>query len=521
MYVKTYFGDGTTDSSAILSSGSSPVINHSYCNSGTYSVKHVLCNSSTVLDTFLYSYTHTLCNSFPVNFYYDANSNCTKDISDDALSQAVMVEVDSNGVAIDTLSATSGLYYTAYGSVGDIYAFKILTTPVGFHTTCPSTGIIYDTIGISVYAAPARYMGMECVTSTNFDLSLHAVIHGTALNDQYGSIYVQNSYCMPTNATVTLHYSPKYDAAPRDMIPAPTSYSGNTIIWDLSSLSSTLSTPVHIQYGVWHGSSALYVGDTVHSSFIVVPTSGDADSTNNTEIVFDTVRAGYDPNEISVKPAGCIASGAASTQLQYTINFENTGNDTAHNIYVMDTLPLYVDATSMRIVMASHEMYTTKIKDAAGHNILKFDFPAINLLDSSHHGQCDGAVIFNIKTKPGLATGTDISNRAGIYFDVNPVVMTNKVTNGIGCPPSSVSSLQSAVTSPLVYPNPANDVLNIKVAENSYQSFTISNNIGSVILSGTLTKTNTQLNIQSLPAGLYFITLKGEQGTVAKKVVKW
>jgi len=43
-------------------------------------------------------------------------------------------------------------------------------------------------------------------------------------------------------------------------------------------------------------------------------------------------------------------------------------------------------------------------------------------------------VIFNIKTKAGLPSGAQIANYAGIFFDDNPVVMTDTVTNQIGLP---------------------------------------------------------------------------------------
>ncbi len=520
MYVKTYFGDSYTDSTLVPSAGVA-VINHSYGSNGTYSIKQVLYSGSTIVDSFQFTYSHLLCNSFSVKFYYDANSNCVKDTSDDFIGQPVTVEIDSNGTAIDTVSATSGLYYMAYGAVGDVYGFKIISGPAGFHATCPTSGIVYDTIGTGTYSAPIQYVGMECITSTNFDLAVFPVIYGSTINDQYSSIYVQNSYCMPVNATVTLHYSQKYDDAPRDISPSPTSVTAGTITWNLSSLSGALPAPIKLGYGLWHSSAVLNVGDTVHSSFFVAPDTGDVDTSNNHDEVIDTVRGGFDPNEISVKPAGCIASGTTPTQLTYTINFENTGNDTAHNIYVMDTLSDYVDVSSMRLVMSSHEMYISKLKDALGHNILKFDFPTINLLDSSHHGKCDGAVIFNINTKPGLATGTNINNRAGIYFDVNAVVMTNQVTNGIGCPVVNDVKPVSNNNTIDIYPNPVNNVLHIKLDAEKYQSYTISNSFGSSLLSGTLTGNNTQLNIQTLPAGLYFINLKGDGGNEVRKFVKW
>ena len=110
--------------------------------------------------------------------------------------------------------------------------------------------------------------------------------------------------------------------------------------------------------------------------------------------------------------------------------FENTGNDTAHNIYVMDTLSSNVNPSSLRILASSAEMNIIPIR-AGALNIIKFDFPNIQLLDSTHHNKCDGMVMFTINTFDGLPDGTAIFNHAGIFFDDNPVVMTNIVEDMI------------------------------------------------------------------------------------------
>ena len=176
-------------------------------------------------------------------------------------------------------------------------------------------------------------------------------------------------------------------------------------------------------------------GDTVNSLNIIYPFTGDADTSDNTEGHTDTVKSGYDPNFIEVSPSGYIPSGM---QLQYTVGFENTGNDTAFNIHILDTLADQLDPTTLRIVTASSAMniYTFH---ASGHTIVKFDFPNIDLLDSSHHDACHGMMIYTIKSKTGLTDCTHIPAKAGIYFDENPVVMTNTATNIIGIPPPTAA----------------------------------------------------------------------------------
>ena len=517
LYIKTWFGDATTETDTLSPASWCASFSHIYGSSGTYTIKTVLFNGILAIDSVSYDFTYQFCRTLPVGFYYDANSNCINDSGDHPGTLPLLVEVDSNGIAVDTISATSGIYYTVSGSVGDIYAFKVIATPAGFHITCPVGEIIYDTVATAI--TPVKYMGLQCNTGTTFDLSEHAVIPITGTNDQWANIYMQNQYCAPTAGTLTLHYSSKYAGYPYHINPPALSVSGHTIVWDLGSLSSTSATPAHVYYMLYSGGTALTVGDTVHSYFEITPETGDADTSNNHQIIIDTVKGGCDPNEMWVSPSSCIASGAAPATLKYTINFENTGNDTAHNISVYDTLSDNVNPMSMRIVMSSNEMYVSKLMDTVGHTILKFDFPHINLLDSSHYGKCDGAVIFTVDTKPGLTSGADIINRAGIYFDYNAVVMTNTVDNTIGCPGTlMVSNVE--VHEPLIYPNPANNLLHIDKITTA-TNYRITDLLGTAVQQGILEKGNNSVAIQSLPQAIYMLELIDIEGNrTVRKVVK-
>ena len=125
-------------------------------------------------------------------------------------------------------------------------------------------------------------------------------------------------------------------------------------------------------------------------------------------------------------------------------------------------------------------------------------------------------VVFNIKVRPGLANGTLITNRAGIYFDDNPVVMTNEVENIIGFPPKPIIASNNVS----LYPSPASNVMSISMNQGAYSSMIITNEIGQTIIQQALINTVTMLDINSLVPGLYYITFKGENGTQIQKFVK-
>jgi uncharacterized repeat protein (TIGR01451 family) len=360
-----------------------------------------------------------------------------------------------------------------------------------------------------------KNFGLQCTGGSAYDLQLNAVIGVTGENDQGGCISVKNNTCVSTTSTVTLNFSPKYTYNGH-CIPPPTTVSGNTLTWDLGAMQAGETGFINLNYVVYRSYGVFILpGDTVRSYFSITPISSDLNILNNTQINVDTVKSGCDPNEMFVNPPNCIPLD--SNQLKYTINFENTGNDTAFNIVVMDTLSPSLDPHSIRIVSATAYMNIYIFK-ANEYNIVKFDFPNINLLDSSHLN-CTGNVIFNINRLSSLPLDTTIENHAGIFFDQNPVVMTNTVKTIIGCTALSTSDIVKSLPAE-IFPNPANDEISLKTPSGAYTSFTITNAIGQLMMGEAISSTQTLLNIKSLPPGLYYMNLKGDLGTNVLKFVK-
>jgi len=135
--------------------------------------------------------------------------------------------------------------------------------------------------------------------------------------------------------------------------------------------------------------------------------------------------AAYDPNDKNGYPLGHgpehnIYPG---TELEYRIRFQNTGNDTAFLVVIKDTIDTEVlDLTTVRPGVSSHD-YTWDIED---ESTLVFTFENILLPDSmTNELGSQGFVDFKIQQQPNLPLGTQIENRAGIYFDINPPIITN------------------------------------------------------------------------------------------------
>lgn len=512
--VKSYFGDGTSNVTILASGTPSANILHAYTFPGTYLVKQVLYNAATPIDSVSFSYEYLYCHTLPIKIYGDNNSDCMFDSGDYYNYLPVTIQVDSNGVTIDTITATGGNYYKEYGPTGTVYKFSLLTAPAGMMVTCPSSGVLYDTIQAYVNTFAPKYFGLGCITTTDFDVAVY-VSGICGRHHSTHNILTDNSYCTATTPVLTMTFSPKYNFSSAN--PTPSSVVGNVITWDFTTVMSDspsvlVRTSFEVPSSVW-----LAPGDTIMCHYHLSPIIGDVDTTNNNCTTIDTVKFSYDPNEMAVTPAGTIVAG---TQLQYTINFENTGNDTAFNISVMDTLSPNVDIHSLRIVAASAVMNMAILKSGS-YTIAKFDFPGINLLDSSHHNFCDGMVQFNINTRSGLPIGTTIFNHAGIFFDDNPVVMTDTVEDIIGMHATGIAATSNA-SKVAIYPNPANGELTISIDNGTYSSAVITNLLGQEVISQTLplVATQTKVNVSRLPAGMYYIIFRGESGVKVLKFEK-
>jgi uncharacterized repeat protein (TIGR01451 family) len=509
--VLVLWGDATVDTVYCSNAAGQGHIHkyHSYALIGTYSIKSVLINANIHVDSATISYTNNGCyHLFSIGSYNDLNTNCAYDLGDIPNNFPLTIEVDSNNVPIDTVS-TPGLNIYQNGPPGTIYQYKVIATPAGMLVTCPVNGIILDTVSNLATQTTTKYFGINCTAVPVFDLAENVSV---CVSPYHGHINIDltNTDCNGTNATLVVNLSPNlpFDAS----YPPPTTIVGNTLTYNLTVASIY---PQYITIVVDSNQLPLLaVGDTFHTSYYLTPTVGDTDITNNTVIRVDTVHAAFDPNYKDVTPQGDIAAG---DELKYTINFENTGNDTAHNIYILDTLSDNLDPNTLKIVTSTATVYT-QVLAYGTHHLVRFNFPGIMLPDSSHHGLCDGNVVFTIQSKTALAPGTYIPNKAGIYFDYNPVVMTNEVVNRIPLP-QNVSVL-SAGSNVLLYPNPVSDILTISADAKSFSSIEISNTIGQLMLKQSIKQNETKVNVKALPGGIYFATMKGEGGSRTIKFEK-
>lgn len=171
-------------------------------------------------------------------------------------------------------------------------------------------------------------------------------------------------------------------------------------------------------------------------------------------------RFSYDPNEKLVDPQGDIEPG---TELDYTIHFENFGNDTAYAVTVEDSLPSGLDVSTLKLG-ASSDKYQLELGGDLNQPVLYFHFREIKLTGKKQDSiRSKGQLSFKIRSRENVVRGSKISNRAHIYFDRNAAVITEYVHSPIaqlGTPTETQSRMHSK-NRMILAPNPASGTVKI------------------------------------------------------------
>ncbi|MEO8146812.1 MAG: T9SS type A sorting domain-containing protein [Bacteroidia bacterium] len=423
------------------------------------------------------------------NVYFDNNNNGTKDLNENGIAGNLLYTTPFN-IAFNADSTGNYLFLTA--AVGDTLRPAL---PTNFCSSNPPyylTNGAASNVDFGIYFYPGiQDLAVDITNTNHFRPGFNTNIEVTVSN--LGTV------ALPGQLQVNLDSNLTYVSSSI----APSQIIGNAIFFITDTLYVLESQKISIQTET---NFMVPFGTQINCDASVQPIIGDTVPTNNYSQLTDSVVASYDPNE------KLCASGMYFTPTQvlngdemiYTIRFQNLGNIQADNIHVIDSLSDLFDFQSFRIISSSHDMHYF----IAGSAIATFYFdniflpPAITDEPGSH-----GFVKFAIKFKSGVSIGNAVANKAYIYFDFNPPIITNTATTIVADPPANLGVIENKSSSDLlIYPNPANEILNIKLMMKGVHSFNlvVYNQLGKVVKSSFVHGNNFTLNVNDLPNGLNY-----------------
>lgn len=231
--------------------------------------------------------------------------------------------------------------------------------------------------------------------------------------------------------------------------------------------------------------------------------------------------ASYDPNDKAAQPVGYDSAHYIYnyTPLDYKVRFQNTGTDTAFNIYILDTLSPYLDVSTLQMGASSHA-YTWQILP---DNVLRVDYNNIMLPDSNvNEPASNGFFRYRIEQQPNNPLGTVINNQAAIYFDLNPPIFTNTTFHTVGeefvkIGYVSVDNVEGQALQVKAYPNPFRDKITLEVQEEEFESLELRvfDLLGKQVAYQQAFGTNKiQLVRANLTQGIYVYQLIGDQEVI-------
>jgi hypothetical protein len=223
------------------------------------------------------------------------------------------------------------------------------------------------------------------------------------------------------------------------------------------------------------------------------------------------IACSFDPNDKSVTPEGFGPQHYVfidlTPALDYTIRFQNTGNDTAYNVVILDTLDQAFDLSTFVFGGSSHPVNITLL-----NNVAEFRFDNIFLPDSNvNEPESHGFVRFSCNPQY-QGTAYPLENNAAIYFDSNTPVITNTTFSTVEVT-VGIQQLPKDDMHAVIYPNPFTNeaTLQFENPERVIKQLSIFDVSGRTISTENSSAAAFRIKAADLNSGVYFFRLTDTQ----------
>ncbi len=365
--------------------------------------------------------------------FIDSNKNSIKDLNEQWANN-FEVNLTCNNKTYKTYTDANGYYNV---SARDTGVFKVYVSAANWYVAKPDTlkGIFrqFDTTAHlnTFFAIQSPIIQFDSVKA-------YTVLYGKT-KAGFNCIALTNFRNYSTG-NITATVSLRFDSSKMNYL----SNSSGAVFNGVNEINKTFTTG-------FNGSGAIIsylqtkptatIGDTVWFYTIVSYNGND-----NIDSFYSIVKSSFDPNDKNATPFFTTIQVANGSYIDYTVHFQNTGNDTAVNVVIADTLSSLLQANSFQLMGSSHNCKTT-----INGNKVYFEFTNIQLPDSNiNQLGSNGFVSFRVKPVSNAAVGTIIPNTASIYFDYNKPVLTNVANTKIIIPavvtPLTITGYQLRLT---------------------------------------------------------------------------
>jgi uncharacterized repeat protein (TIGR01451 family) len=437
-------------------------------------------------------------NTIVSRVFLDFNSNSILDNNEHYLSN-VSIGITKNNTTTESYFSANG-YIINFTDTGK-YVIKV-NHNYNYYTASPDSVLKnYTTFGNT----DTLNFALQPIANVN-DLMVQLNNNGRGRPGFNGSyiLNVINNGTTFKNAIAKLKLSDNIDSI--FSIPSAT-VNNDTLYWTFNNMEPSEQRIVEL-YFHYKEPPLNNIGDTLISTAMVLPMDNDTFPDNNISILQDVLSGSYDPNDKTTDKTEYTSDDISNKEyIKYTIRFENTGNDTAFSIVIVDTLDINLDVATFMPLNGKYS-YSTKITKG---NILTFTFNPIRLPEHT-----TSSVSYLIKPKNSLLNGLTIKNKASIKFDYNEPIITNNTQTKISII-SEVQNNKNTLVNFKLFPNPAKEEITIEFNNvKAIRNIQVVDILGHVIKDIAINMTDRiiNLNIHELHAGSYVLNVIDRNNSV-------
>lgn len=428
--------------------------------------------------------------------YTDVNKDCFRNNLDPDITGAI-VELSGNKFFAST--GNNGFYSMALPA--GTYSFDTVYIPGLPNKNFIQNCTLLNQVTLGANQTVTQNLGLVNVSSVDM-MVLITPYRGLRARFGFTELYqidvINTGTITQTNASIVVEVPPSLTFG--SSIPAPSStLPNNKLVYNFSNIEPQERKTIAVSVKIDTNQNAL--NDTICWRAYFSPTIvGDADTSDNSDTVKQRIVGAYDPND-KYASASTILTG--TDHIDYHINFQNTGNDTAYKVTIVDTLDLSIPIVSVMINAASHAYNLSVI-----NNILVWEFENILLPDSgANFIGSQGFVNFTVNISQGLAVGDTVKNDAQIYFDYQSPIYTNTAKTLVIEPfDIGIKESNKLLLNVQAYPNPANN--GIYLESNAADLSTVQIiDINGKVLDTLIIEPGRRVYypVQNLSSGIYFI----------------